>query len=61
MDHFLSIHYNQVSDQASYKNSCFFSFGGLGVCWFFLFVLGLTILTAFFKKYYYDTHRICFV
>lgn len=47
MDHFLSIHYNQVSDQASYKNSCFFSFGGLGFCWVFLFVLGLTIPTAF--------------
>lgn len=38
MDHFLYSHYNQVSDQASYKNSCFFSFGGLGVYWAFSFV-----------------------
>lgn len=39
MDHFLYSHYNRVSDQASYKNSCFL--GGWGFIGLFpLFVFG---------------------
>lgn len=50
MDHFLYSHYNRVSDQASYKNSCFFSFWGVGVLlgFFLCLYLVLSIIYDYF-------------
>lgn len=50
MDHFLYSHYNPVSDQASYKNSCFFEgWGFIGL--FPLYLVLLTIYDYFYYSY----------
>lgn len=60
MDHFLYIHYNQVSDQASYKKILLFQFWDSGVllfvfCWVGVF---FCVWVGFFFNYSYSFLKI---